>query len=496
MSDNITNMFEAAVAKDKSGEGSEALRLLDTLLEYQPGHRLALFYRGGVKIRYRKDADGAIRDWEEAFDGAPPGSQARLKELYSLFLESCLERLIQLTGQEPDNAAYHSAFARASLIFGPVELGDRHLRRAMQLDPSRGIDGVRLAELLFAQGKKEEGLKILQKQLETAPEVAEVQSSLGLYYRGAGMVAQALRHLEAAALLSPRHIPTRQALGEIYLSQGRMEQAESHFQFLLKHCPSAAVHLGLAECDKQQYRYDEALENHKQAVQLEPHNFQALSELGALALQMGDLDLGIGSLKKALTIERGHPEIQGLLAKAALQRGDKQEAVNALRLQLQLDPNDAFASYTLATELRAMGNYKEARELLLTALQTRSNDVQLCLDLADCYVELGCLTEALGVLQDAYKRNPTREDLREALAVLDPDSVVVVETKNALPEVDEWINLARAQGHSGKSQEAFDILRKVLQVSPQHAEALAHIRLRASFPDRRPKPSLTSGAFM
>ena len=475
MSDNITNMFEAAVAKDKSGEGTEAMRLLDALLEYQPGHRLGLFYRGGVKIRYRKDVDGALKDWESAFEGAPAGASTRVKELYPLFLESCLERLINLTSQEPENAVYHSGFARASLIFGPPELGDRHLRRAMQLDPSRGIDGVRLAEYLFKQGKKEEGLKTLQKQLESSPEVAEVQASLGLYYRSEAMTAQALRHLEVAATLAPRNVPIRQALGEIYLAQGRMDQAESHFKFLLTNAPSAAVHLGLAECDKQQFRYDEAMENHKKAVQLEPGNFQALSELGALALQMGDLDLGIRSLKGALNIERGHPEIQGLLAKAALQKGDKQEAVNALRLQLQLDPNDAFASYTLAALLRSMGHYKEARDLLLTAMQTRSSDVQLCLDLADCHVELGCMQEATDVLREAYQRNPTREDLRAALCQLDPGSVVVTEKKSNQPEVDELLNLARAHLHGGRSQEAFEIFRKVLQVSPQNPEALAHI---------------------
>lgn len=477
MSDTITQMFEAAVAKDKSGEGSEALRLLDTLLEYQPGHRLGLFYRGGVRVRYRKDTEGAIRDWEAAFDGAPAGAAQRVRELYPLFLESCIERFIGLTGQEPDNAAYHSGFARANLIFGEPALADRHLRRCLQLDPTRGVDGVKLAELLASQGKAEESLKTLQKQLEHSAECAEVHTALGLYYRGANMLAQALKHLETAAALSPRSLPTRQALAEIYLAQGRMELAESHFKFLLDTAPSAAAHLGMAECDKQQYRFDEALENHKKAVQLEPGSFKALTSLGELALQMGDLDLGIRSLKSALHIERGHAELQGLLAKAALQKGDKKEAVFALRMQLTLDPNDAYASYTLATQLRSLGEYKEAAELLQTAMQTRSSDVQLCLDMADCYVSLGNMDGALQVLREAYQRNPNREDLRAALAALDPDSVVVPEPtiRKVAPEVEEWTNLARAHLQAGRSQEAFDTYRKVLSSCPEHPEALAHM---------------------
>jgi len=473
--DNVTGLFEAAIAKDKSGEGSEALRLLDTLLEYQPGHRLGRFYRGGVKIRYRRDVDNALKDWEDAFEGAPPGSAARVRELYPLFVESCIEKLISLTSQEPDNASYHSGFARASLLFDQPELGERHLRRARDLDKSRGIDGVRLGEYLISRGKTEEGLNILTKQVELSPDSWEAHSALGLYCKSVSRTAQALKHLEAAAALHPRHVPTRQALGDIYLAQARMDQAESHFKFLQEHAPSASVYLGLAECDKQQYRFEEALQNHKKAVEIEPKNFHALFELGQLALQIGDLDLGIASLKSALLLERGHPEIHGLLAKAALQKGDRQEAINALRFQLQLDPQDGFACYTLATQLRAMGNYQEARDLLLTALQTRSSDVQVSLDLAECHVELGQLELAHKVLREAYERNPTREDLRAALAQLDPEAVKAPVAPRANPEVDDSVNLARAHLHAGRTQEAFDAFRKVLQLAPQNSEALAGI---------------------
>jgi tetratricopeptide (TPR) repeat protein len=475
MSDNLQGMFEAAVAKDKSGEGSEAMRLLDTILEYQPAHRMARFYRGGIRIRYRKDPEGGARDWEDAFEGAPAGSPAKLRELYPLFLDSCYERLIQFTAQEPDNAVYHSAFGRACLVLDQPDLAERHLQRALMLDKTRGIDAARAFEALRRLNKSEAGVQLMQKHLRYAEECPDLQATLGLYYRSQAMTAQALKHLEAAAKLSPRTVAVRQALGEIYLGQGRMDQAESHFQFMLQNQPSASAHLGMAECDKQQFRFAEALENFQKAAALEPANFQIQADLGDLALQMGEQELGIRSLKGALALEANHPEIYGLLAKAALQRGDRAEAIQALTTQLRLDPNDAFAAYTLATQLRAAEKYQEAGQLLSKALSAKPGDVQISLDLAECYEKLNYPNEARKLLREAYGRNPTHQELQSALQRLDPDALRAKSVPQARPELDEWVNLARAHAQGGRHTEAFETFRKVLGINPQHSEALSEI---------------------
>jgi tetratricopeptide (TPR) repeat protein len=416
MSDNVSGLFEAAVAKDKSGEGGEALRLLDALLEYQADHRLGLFYRGGIKIRYRKDFESALKDWEQAFDGAPPAAAARVQELYPLLVESCMERLLQNTSLDPHNAVFHSAFGRACFIFGQLDHAERHLRRALQLEASRAIDGIRLYEVLLKRGKRSEAAEALQKQAEASPEDPDVHAILGAIHRDGNRTAQAIKHLEQAATLNPRLFATRQSLGDIYLQQGRVEQAEGHFRFLLANSASAAAHLGMAECDKQQFRFEEALDNFRKAVRLEPRNVRALAALGEMALQFGSLELGVHSLQAALEIEPARPDIYGLLAKAAAQKGDAAGAIRALRLQLQHDPNDGYASYTLASHLRSQGEFEESAQLLRRSLQSRSGDVQVCLDLADCYLKLQRQAEALEVLQEAYQRNPTREELQAALA--------------------------------------------------------------------------------
>lgn len=474
MSDNVTQLYEAALAKDRQGEGGDAVALLDTLLEYQPGHRLALFYRGMLKIRYRKDAEGALKDWEDAFVGAYQGAHQRVAQMYPGLLDSCMERLIQLTTEDPHCAGFHSALGRAGLLFENEDRADRHLRRALDLDPQRNIDAIRLGELRQKQGKMEDALSLLQTQAQRDPESGELQWALGSLHRACNRTALAIKHLEAAFALNPYLCGARQALAEIYLTQGRVEQAEGHYQHLLEHAPSAAVLIGLAECDKSHYRFDEALERTKKAAQMEPGNFKIQAELGALALQLGQADLGMTALKRALEIDPNHAEVYGQLAKAHIQKGETREAIRLLRLQLVHDPQDGYACYALASQLRLIGNFAEAAALLPTTLQSRPGDVQVCLELAECYEKLNRLRDAVRVLREAFDRNPMREDLKAALLRLDPEALEIPDAPQR-PAVEEHVNLGRAHLSAGRTTEAFEAFRKALTEEPEHRESLIQV---------------------
>lgn len=473
MSENLQQLFEGAVARDKAGEGSEALRLLDALLEYDPAHRMGLFYRGGLKIRYRKDVEGGLKDWEGAFEGAPAGSSARVRQAFPLFLDSCLDRLAQLTGLEPHNASYHSTYGRACRLFDNPVQAERHLDRALALDKSRWLDALRLGDLWRLQGKEAEALKLLQAQVEATPEEAEIHFWLAERYLEQKRSAQTLKHLEAAIKHNPRHLKARQQLAQLLLTQGRMEQAQQHFLMLLEASPSAQVYLGLAECDKQQFRYDEALEHFRKASQLDPANFTALYELGSLAIQFGDLNLGITSLQAALRLEPNHADLYGMLARAAIQQGRTAEAISALRHQLRLEPGDSYAIYNLATQLRAQGEAQEAAQLLERLLESKPGDVPVSLELAECLVPLGRAVEATALLCEAHERNPNHDDVKQALDRLAPGAA-----RGARPQksaVEELLNLARAHLQAGRGAEAFEAFRKVLAEQPHNAEALRQV---------------------
>lgn len=474
MSEKIALLFEGAIAKDRLGSGEEALQILETLLQYQPDHRLALFYRGGIKIRYRDDYQAAIRDWELAFVGAAPGSAARVQEIYPRLVEICLQRFAHCTTLDANDPAPHAIYGRACQLFGLHEPAERHLRRALDLDGTRWQDGLLLHQLYSELGQEEQAFQCLQKLLDKNPEVAEVHFAMGAHHSHKKSLAFALRHLETAIGLDPNHRPSRQLLAEIYLLQGRFENAETQLGILHKASPNASVHLGLAECAKQQYRFEEALHHCRQAVQLEPHNFRALSDFGALALQFGDLDLGIAILGRALETEPNHPEIYAQLAKAAQQKGDSLEAIRHLRQLLKLDPNDGFACYNLASQLRSLGDFRESSELLQKALTSRPGDVQIAIELADCYVQLNRRQEAIDLLRAAFERNPNHQDLREALGRLAPATSAPKAVSRG-PNLEELVNLGRAHLQAGRSEEALESYRAAHALSPRHPECLLQL---------------------
>ena len=481
MSDRVTLLFQGAMDKDRAREGDEALQLLETLQQYEPGHRLGLFYRGAIKIRYRDDVHGALQDWEQAFAGADPGAAARVEEHYKAMVEVSIQRFAHCTTVNPDDPGPHAAFAQACHFFGRSEQAQRHLRRAFDLDRTRWTDALLLYRLLMDQNEKEDALAVLQKVVEANAEVAVAHFTLGRHYHASESTALAVRHLETAAKLEATLTECKQLLGDIYLSQGRYEPAAVQFQEILKGAPSAAAHLGMAECVKQQYDFEKALTHYRQAVELEPTNFRALSDLGALALQFGDLDLGVSALLRALQIEPGHPDIYVNLAKAAQQKGDTLEAISALRQVLTLDPHDGFACFSLATQLRSMGDYKESSTLLVKALQTRPGDVQMSLDLADCYVQTGRTAEGLEVLRLAFQRNPAHQGLREALTKLAPTTSAQMTQQSRGPSLEDLVNLGRAHLSAGRQDEALESYRAALAMRGSHGESLLQVgRIYAS----------------
>jgi len=467
-------LFEEALAKDKSGEGSEALRLLDTLLEYQGDHRLALFYRGCLKVRYRKDLDGGMQDWEDAFEGAPPGSVARVQQLYRLIYDSCMEKMVELTCQDPNCALYHSGLGRALVVVDQADRGERHLRRAFELDPSRGVDGVRLALYWSSRGAQDQALQILLKQVEVTPEHPEVQDALARLHRAGGRSAFALRHWETVLKLQPGHPGARAGLAELYLSQGRPEAAEPHLQALLELAPKSSLHLQMADCSRQQYRFEEALHHLNQATQLEPNNYLAWSELGNLALQLGQSEQGIAALQRACDIEPDHAEVYGLLAKASLQRGDHLGAQAALKRQLQLDPKDGFAAHTLANLMSADNQGAAAVAIYQQALQARPTELSIVMDLARCLSQISRKEEAIAILQEACQANPNREDLRQCLHDLAPH-LNTQETQKRGPDIEDLLNLGRAHIQGQRPNEAFEAFRQVLAQKADHPEGLSQV---------------------
>ena len=476
MSD-VEQKIQQAIELHRADKSAEGLVILDDLIQGEGDWKVAQFVRGCLRVG-NEDSPGAIADWEAALEGNLQLAAA-LHQEHTALVDKALYDFQFETTVEANDASVHSALGRAYRLFGKFDEAITSLVRATELSRSAWRDGVLAAELQMKMGLTDQALALMNGLLESRQDSAELHYQVGRLYQMQNSLAFALRHLEKSVQLEPHDPRARLSLGEIYVLQGRFDQAEPQLAKGLQMEPCARAHLSMAECVKGQYRFDEALAHLRSAVELEPRNLAALTELGSLALQFGDVELGQDCLRRALEIDPTRAELYGLLAKAAQQKGDVDEAINSYRKLLELSPGEAQANHVLGGLLAARGEKGEAALYLEKALDLMRGDVQVTLDLARAYLEVGKRPEATTLLRESFARNPHHTDTKTLLQQLDPTAVPVDRTLTpALGQAEEhnpWLDSSEREpeavifeGHMKQG--------RVLLAEDQESEALKSFR--------------------
>jgi thioredoxin-like negative regulator of GroEL len=133
----------------------------------------------------------------------------------------------------------------------------------------------------------------------------------------------------------------------------------------------------------------QAAEQYRQAIQIDPGYAQAHQELGSLYLRQGQLEAARAELDAARRLGLESPEVLGSLALALLQLDRPKESESAAREALAKDPANATANYALGYALlfhstdypvildhlaRAAEQIPSAR-LLAAKVRTKSGDI-------------------------------------------------------------------------------------------------------------------------
>jgi tetratricopeptide (TPR) repeat protein len=165
-------------------------------------------------------------------------------------------------------------------------------------------------------------------------------------------------------------------LGNVFLQQGRLDEAIAHFQKALEINPDyEKAHYNLGTAFLQQGRLDEAIMHFQKALEIKPDYVEAHNNLGLAFLQQGRMDEAIAHYQKALEIKPDYAEIQNNLAwvlatcpQASLRNGRKAVELAQRANQLTGDKNPLLLR-TLATAYAEAGRFSEAVETAQRALQ-------------------------------------------------------------------------------------------------------------------------------
>lgn len=90
-------------------------------------------------------------------------------------------------------------------------------------------EALRLLEL----GRNEQGIELLARAAEAAPQLSAPQIDLGIAYHRAGDLESAEQHLLKALVLNPEHPVVHNELGIVYRKSGRFAEARQSYEAAL-----------------------------------------------------------------------------------------------------------------------------------------------------------------------------------------------------------------------------------------------------------------------
>jgi serine/threonine-protein kinase len=347
-------------------------------------------------------------------------------------VDAAITAFTSALARDPRYAPAHAGLAEAyfrtwSRSHDPswIAKAEEACTRALALDPSLAPALVTLGMLRNGTGRYEEAAAALERALALDPTSGAAFGELARAHAALGRIADAeSTHVKAIAA-SPGYWASYNTLGVFYLEQGRFTEAAEQFQKVVELAPDnywgfnnlGGNYLYLGEPAKARAAFERSLA-------IEP-NYGALSNLGTLAFQSGELDEAARLYRRALEFDKSDYIVWGNLAAACHWGGEGAERAEPLYRRaaemaderLRVNPRDGAVLADLAAYTAAIGERQRSRDLLDRALDAAPDDPNVTFQAAVTCERLGLRKRALELLAAAMRQGFPREQVLRAKAL-------------------------------------------------------------------------------
>jgi tetratricopeptide (TPR) repeat protein len=313
-----------------------------------------------------------------------------------------------------------------------------------------------------------------QERQVLAAGATKAAGAYDLYLQGEGYVKRrsladldrAIDLFERAVAQDPNYVLAYAGLGEAYWRKFRTTRDSRWVELAEKNCDRALalnnhlapVYVALGIVQEGRGRHEEAIRTFQRALELDPIDAIALSEMGNSYAAMGQLDKAESIYKKAAQLRPGDFTAMNDLGLFYYGRGRYQDAENILRRMTELVPDNSSGYTNLGAAYWMDGQYANAAISYEKSLKLRPT--------ASAYSSLGTVYFFQDRCSEAV---PLMEKASQLLATND----------------QVWGNLgdayACAPNGAEKAAEAYrravQLGRESLAVNPNDAEALSRVAL-------------------
>jgi putative PEP-CTERM system TPR-repeat lipoprotein len=424
----------------KRGDHDSALRAVDALELKQPGRPLAPDLRGRIKLSM-KDVAGARQSFQKALAIAP---------------------------------TYYPAVASlASLDVKEGKPADARQRLAAFSASNPGSSSALIALALVPGTSSDASAGYLKKAIEVSPAQMEPRLLLiRLYLDG-----EHLRMATAAAQEATAALPDRpeilDAMGQVQLLSGEVNQAITTFAKEAELAPGAALPLvRLAEAQSQGGNNDAARESLRRSLALKPNLLEAQRKLALLDLSMGSMQ---DALDIAHTVQKQRPtEAAGFVLEGDLgaKQRDWGKAVNAYRAGIKQAPSTELA-IRLDVVLQASGADAQARSFEAGWRKDHPDDAAFVFHVGDAALARNDYASAEAAYAAVLKLQPGNAAAYNNLAWVaglqrKPSALGYAEKANQLaPNQPAFMDtLASVLAAAGQVDKAIELQKKVVALTP------------------------------
>lgn len=355
-------------------------------------------------------------------------------------------------GEDGKSYLAYLYLSKLNLLEGAKDLdqAQKWLRKAIASKPDFEEGLLSLADVLHAQGKTAEGVKLLERFQKTHGPKRSVAHHLAQHYLEAQKYTEALVHLRVLEEFDPSNLNVQMKIALILIEQKSYEEAIDRLERIMGATPEsdkvryylAAVYEELQDVNQaiQNYRLidapssyypdamiraahllkkenpDEAMKVIQTAVSKRGDSASLFGFYASLLDETKQYDKGIATLEAAEKNFPKNAQIMYYLGNLYDRMGRTPKMIAKMREVIALDQNHFHALNYLAYTLAESGNdLDEAEELALRALDLQPNDGYILDTVGWVYFKKGNFEEAIRYLEAAFKQKPSESVIAEHL---------------------------------------------------------------------------------
>ena len=293
-------------------------------------------------------------------------------------VEQAQKELRTLMVRYPAVSAVHSQAGLIYLAKGDRVAARRAFERAQALD-GRSIEALSgLVSLDVKAGNVADARSRIDARLVETPENARVLMLAAGVYAVAGDPNSAERALRRAVETDPSNLQAYAMLGQLFVSEQKLEQAKAEFSALATRRPgtpsATAANTMVALILEAQNRRAEAQKQYEQILAASPRSVVAANNLAWMYAEQGsNLDVALGLAQTAVSEAPDEPAVNDTLGWVYYKKDLQRPAIAAFQRSVDKDRTNPLYHYHLGLAYAKDGDQANARQSLRKALALDPN---------------------------------------------------------------------------------------------------------------------------